>query len=71
MPLAFTQEDFLVGQAITWLGRDGNLDFGVRAETLTRRMRYGNVFSRAASPERSDLPSHYGVCMYVCMDVVL
>ena len=24
-------------------------------------------FSRAASPERSDLSSHYGVCMYVCM----
>ena len=24
------------------------------------------IFSRAASPERSDLSSHYGVCMYVC-----
>ena len=25
------------------------------------------IFSRAASPERNDLSSHYGVCMYVCM----
>ena len=26
-----------------------------------------SLFSRAASPERSDLSSHYGVCMYVCV----
>ena len=29
------------------------------------------IFSRAASPERSDLSSHYGVCMYVCMSVCM
>ena len=26
-----------------------------------------SFFSRAASPERSDLSSHYGICMYVWM----
>ena len=41
-------------------------DNEVRAFTWTY-MYLMKVFSRAASPERSDLSSHYGVCMYVRM----
>ena len=42
---------------------------------LLKHMDFCLFFSRATSPEQSDLSSHYGVCMYVCMyacmDVVL
>ena len=47
------------------------VDYFLWSKFMTSRVYVRIIFSRSVSRKRSNLSSHYGVCMYVCLFVCL